>query len=350
MKKTIYVAAAFMAVAALVFTACPAAELPYVQGDYYIVAFLVAFPGGQNPADVRVPHELASWGVGMENFPSAPVRPGHGFLGWHDDNDNEFSPHTPVTGNTILVANWVDQLQVVFDLNFEGAEGIDPLMVNRGGVMGLSFPAPTREGYFFYGWFDVGDAHFEDEFANNTTIVAPVTLRARWRLIQRIIVNLDADNDHINSGPTGGTPANSTRSTGTFGPRPERVNEGEYVRVFFTANNQSVFFPFPEEDLERLREAIDARRQIAFLIDGEVYDPYPYGPRPNGWRIFLANPFTGSSWNGTNIIEGVWDVAATSDLRNFATVASRAHYGHFMIQSRNAFPIQVLLRSVEIHF
>jgi len=346
MKKTFCVAAVFLAVMALLFTSCPTeAERPYVQGDYYIVAFLVAFPDGENPADVRVPRELASWGVGMEYFPPTPERPGHGFLGWRDDHDNEFSAHTPIVGNTILIANWVDRLQVNFDLGFEGAEGIDPLMVNRGGTMGLDFPSPTRDGYFFYGWFDVDDTHFEDEFENNTVIATPVTLRARWRAIQIIQVDLSADN------------VNATQVGNPFGPVPARENENGYLRIFFTENNNGAFIPLSEDDRDRLEVAIAARRSIVFVIDGEVYDPEPYGPagdleepRPNGWRIFLASPFVGGSWNATNTIEGVWDVAATSDMRNWATVATRNHYGHFMIQSRNAFPIQVLLRSVEIHF
>jgi len=178
--------------------------------------------------------------------PGVPTRDGYRFLGWKEvwGYTWNFAEHR-VGGDNILVAQWIRQWTVNFDLNGGELNG-DPnnwsVVVDAGSL--LDDPGiPTKDGYRFDGWytkahgnkwdFNLDTVDADDELVARwvaippvtpvvpTTIPikkttpAPITLTRRVALINAIIINDEAvtdetlETDISNNDIVRSTPANN---------------------------------------------------------------------------------------------------------------------------------------------
>ncbi|MBD5131383.1 MAG: hypothetical protein HDT28_02135 [Clostridiales bacterium] len=118
---------------------------------------------------------------------------GYTFDGWFtsaDDNGTEVTALTVSVfggGKSItLHAHYTQKTYAVtFDLNYEDADILEPVIVNYGATVSAPDPAPTRDDYTLVGWFT--DKAFNNEWDfdteitdSNTTDDNKLTLYARW--------------------------------------------------------------------------------------------------------------------------------------------------------------------------
>ncbi|KAB8287288.1 Listeria-Bacteroides repeat domain (List Bact rpt) [Bifidobacterium ramosum] len=114
------------------------------------------------------------------------TRDGYRFAGWTTDKGGvtpyDFSK--PVAGNLDLYVHWVKTWTVSFDLNYDGATGIDAQTVDdsNAGTTGHDAvePAePSRDKYRFMGWYADKALTAEFEFGK-TPVTGDITLYAKW--------------------------------------------------------------------------------------------------------------------------------------------------------------------------
>ena len=129
-----------------------------------------------------------------------PSRDGWIFTDWFDQETGGtvFNFDTPITANTVIWARWAEvgnELTVTFMLHGgQWAREGNTAVVNPGDPVGEP-PVPTRDGFFFNGWFDsaVGGSEwdFDDPVKEN------ITLWAQWTRSVRVTFNLAGGNwDH----------------------------------------------------------------------------------------------------------------------------------------------------------
>ena len=123
--------------------------------------------------------------------PTAPSKAGCRFLGWYylsyeycyDENldswdwayvEREFNFNTPITKDTVLMAEWQEVCQITFDTNCDIS--IRDRIVDLGSV--TAEPVILREGYVFQGWF-LDNTLFDF----NTPITENIVLVAIWQAI-----------------------------------------------------------------------------------------------------------------------------------------------------------------------
>ncbi len=118
--------------------------------------------------------------------PAAPTKEGYRFDGWHHEGEAWNFAEDKVAGKMTLVAQWLKLHTVTYDLGYEGAEEIEPLVV-LGGESLEEPEAPEREGYLFLGWEVQGEEwDFEEE-----TVTADVTLVAKWGLAHTVTYDVN---------------------------------------------------------------------------------------------------------------------------------------------------------------
>lgn len=82
--------------------------------------------------------------------PVDPIKEGHTFLGWFDENDNEFDFGTPITRHLVLTAKYeVNEYTITFDS--AGGSSVESIQQPFGSAL-VEPEEPTREGYTFLGW------------------------------------------------------------------------------------------------------------------------------------------------------------------------------------------------------
>lgn len=112
-----------------------------------------------------------------------PVVDGGAFRCW-TRNGIDFDFDTTVHANITLTASYTDIFTVGFDLNYDGAEPVEPVRVASGKSMILP-PAGTRDGYTMTGWFARADGigkSVGDPGASYTP-TRDITLYAIWKPI-----------------------------------------------------------------------------------------------------------------------------------------------------------------------
>ena len=109
---------------------------------------------------------------------------GYNFIGWYYDEEctKAFNFTTKaVTVSITLYAKWEKivegaEYDVTFDLNYDGADNGEPVKTEGGKV---TKPAePTRDGYFFMGWYKDDDC--TEEFDFDADIITNTTVYAKW--------------------------------------------------------------------------------------------------------------------------------------------------------------------------
>ena len=150
--------------------------------------------------------------------PADPVREGYTFTGWFVDAGCEvaYDFATPVTGNITLYAGWEEVVTYTVTFESNGGTSVPSQTVVSGGT--ASEPSePTREGYWFTGWFV--DAACTSLYSFGTPVTADITLYAGWSNSPVYTVTFESN---------GGTPVDSVRVvSGNTVPRPaDPVREG----------------------------------------------------------------------------------------------------------------------------
>ena len=139
------------------------------------------------PAHYKVTYVVAGENLGYESFsygtkvprPFDFSRDGYTFRGWYADEacTEAYDFDTPVSDDLTLYATWdVKQYTVAFETG-EGSK-VDSQTVDYGATVNKPAADPTREGYFFDGWY--ADEACSTEFDFTATVKGDVTVYAKW--------------------------------------------------------------------------------------------------------------------------------------------------------------------------
>jgi hypothetical protein len=102
------------------------------------------------------------------------------FNGWYDEF-TECTKDTKIYVDVTLFAHWDDELVTVTFNSNNGTPDFTPIMIPKGGVLGVKFPYnPKRQGYTFLNWAYSKDG-ISIAVTNDTIITNDLTLMARWR-------------------------------------------------------------------------------------------------------------------------------------------------------------------------
>ena len=142
-----------------------------VTATYSAATYTVSFDtqGGSTVASQTVEHGATV------SAPEAPMRTGYAFEGWYVDAacTQAFDFDKPITGDTTLYAKWAGLVTISFDS--AGGSAVDNKVIDEGASLG-GLPMPTREGYFFMGWYNGAD-----RVTGSTTFAKSATLTAHWQ-------------------------------------------------------------------------------------------------------------------------------------------------------------------------
>ena len=152
---------------------------------------LVACNDNQNhdntPTTVSVTFEYGDGTASTEHVPYGgtvqkpqnPTKENHVFVGWYLAGE-EFDFSTAITSDIRLAAKW-EALPATLTVTFK-SEGSDdnPVVVNRGDKVARP-TKPTREGYFFDGWY-VGN----DKYDFSKPVTEDITVTVKWLTREQI--------------------------------------------------------------------------------------------------------------------------------------------------------------------
>lgn len=121
---------------------------------------------------------------GTVTFPEAS-RDGYTFLGWFTaaEGGEAASESTAITGDVTYFAHWEEIPAKVYTITLDPQGGVNNAAVTDGGIKAeegtkvTEFPAPTRDGYTFLGWYTRPTGGFK---VASVTVRSDVTLYAHW--------------------------------------------------------------------------------------------------------------------------------------------------------------------------
>ena len=151
------------------------------------VTFVLNYPDGvQGPADQVAPAVQTIAKRGLATEPEKLTLDKYNFLGWFLDEEcsDKFDFATPVMSDITLYAGWQlipevpTEPKITFDLNYDDAE--EPQVIETvEGLIGEKMPGdPSREGYYFLGWYTSKAGTTEFNFEN--AIEVDTTVYAKW--------------------------------------------------------------------------------------------------------------------------------------------------------------------------
>ena len=105
------------------------------------------------------------------------------FDGWYlEGAETPYDFSTPVTAAIVLHAHWVNATDVTLNLNYEGADSATTTFKTALDVALAAddehLNAPSRDGFFFTGWYDEAACTTAHDFT--AVVTAPVQLYAGW--------------------------------------------------------------------------------------------------------------------------------------------------------------------------
>jgi uncharacterized repeat protein (TIGR02543 family) len=129
---------------------------------------------------------------------SDPTRNGFVFDNWYSaqTGGEVFDFDSPITSNTTIWARWTQQFTVNFNAN-GGEVTPNSQAVNAGEVIEL--PIPSRETYFFDGWFTAISGG--TQVSSPHTVSGNITLFARWIAGRTVSFNLVGGNGNSTTAP-----------------------------------------------------------------------------------------------------------------------------------------------------
>jgi len=134
-----------------------------------------------------IPSEMADSGAALgAKFPDNPSKDGSIFIGWFDEDDEQYTALSAIVKDVLLIAKWdsgddtpptVKPFDVAFFTNGGIPQTISTVTVDSGAALGAKFPDnPSKDGSIFIGWFDVDD----EQYTALSAIVKNVLLIAEW--------------------------------------------------------------------------------------------------------------------------------------------------------------------------
>lgn len=180
---------------AVVFVACND-DPPAAPPKEYTVTF--DSDGGSSVAEQKV-------NAGEKAFePDDPVKDEYVFKGWFI-GETKYDFDTPVTEDITLKAKWELSIpapvMVTLTFDSDGGSEIEAYVVESGVVVPYPQANPTRNGYYFVGWF-VGN----EKYAFGEPLTEDVTVKAKWEDKQEVdnkfLAALQADYSNFTSSST----------------------------------------------------------------------------------------------------------------------------------------------------
>ncbi len=112
--------------------------------------------------------------------PSNPTKSNARFIGWYSNEDltTEFNFSTAITSDTTIYAKWEEIVtrEVTFETN--GGSTIASQIIEDG-TTATKPSNPTRDGYYFVGWYS--NEGLTTEFSFTTVITSDTTIYAKWQ-------------------------------------------------------------------------------------------------------------------------------------------------------------------------
>ncbi len=139
----------------------------------WIKSYAVTFDAGEGECDTSVLYTDRNGKLTVASLP-VPTRDGYFFDAWYDGQTAVLSTDYVFTDDTTLSAAWIKAPVVTFDAG-EGECDVPFLCVDRTGKLTVaSLPVPTREGFYFNGWYTVTGtlATLNTVFTEDTTLIA----------------------------------------------------------------------------------------------------------------------------------------------------------------------------------
>ena len=114
-----------------------------------------------------------------------PVREGYNFLGWYTgllDGVKVEESDVP-SGNVMLYARWNEASTYTITFDVDGGELAETTKEVYGGNAIGTLPTPTKENYYFNGWYDPTN----NEYYNSSSIINDdITLKASWGVSSKV--------------------------------------------------------------------------------------------------------------------------------------------------------------------
>ncbi|MBO0454686.1 InlB B-repeat-containing protein [Candidatus Enterococcus murrayae] len=114
--------------------------------------------------------------------PNDPSRSGYTFEGWYTDKEltKAYDFATPATGNLVLYAKWVQNVEKEYTVTYETNGGSKTESETVKANTPFTQPtAPSKEGYTFEGWYTDEELTQAYDFA--TLATSDITLYAKWK-------------------------------------------------------------------------------------------------------------------------------------------------------------------------
>lgn len=124
-----------------------------------------------------------------------PTRTGYTFIGWYDDQSNEWRDGDQLTGNLEVWATYeINQYTITFDSN--GGSAVTPITQDYD--TSVTEPEePSKDYYIFIGWYS--DSGLTNAYTFTTIPAQDITLYAKWELIEYVVSFYTYDLNLINS-------------------------------------------------------------------------------------------------------------------------------------------------------
>ena len=127
---------------------------------------------------------------GKVSTPDAPMRKGHKFVGWYNQQGGAFDfDNTKVTSDLTLYAMWTPETYTVTFDTQGGVPQPDAQPVKYNETVSVPENPPAREGYLFRGWYT--DKDCSDAYDFNKGVSSDLKLYAGWTAL--VSVTFDAD-------------------------------------------------------------------------------------------------------------------------------------------------------------
>ncbi len=197
--------------------------------------------------------------------PTEPQRSGYKFDGWYNGSEM-WDFDSAVTSDIELVAMWIEELTVTFDIGYNGGESPANQQLYKGD-MAIEPAQPSRDGYSFDGWFYDGEL-----WDFKSVINSSMTITAKWT---EIIIKYDVT---FNLGYVGGdnTPDNQTVIEGEKVVEPTEPQRDNHLFLGWYSGDDLWSFD------NTVTANVDLTAQWRELIDGgfQVLLDYNYDGAP----------------------------------------------------------------------
>jgi len=182
-----------------------------LKAKYQVKKFTVTFDTDGGTPETISPVIVDTGSTMGENFPDAPTKTGHTFVGWVNEDD-EYNASTEITKNVTLKAKFDANLYTLEITSSTGGivvEPEEPGSYAYGTPITVRAEAATNPRYAFVNWtVTEGDAVFENENKTPTTVTLNGNATIRANFVRRYYIaylpnggtGIEPDTQWVNSG------------------------------------------------------------------------------------------------------------------------------------------------------